>query len=98
MVWTLSLPKTIYAGVWTAGVSNGGSNQEVDFYAGIAPSFGSANFDFGYITYTYPGASNKKAINFSEWYAGVEFAPEGQPFTLGAKIYQDDAGRNKSNN
>jgi uncharacterized protein (TIGR02001 family) len=90
----LALPKTIYAGVWTAGVSSDGSSQEVDFYAGVAPSFGPANFDIGYIAYRYPGAVNDKSTNFGEWYAGIEFAPEGKPFTVGAKIYQNDSGQN----
>ena len=90
----LALPKTIYAGIWTAGISADGSSQEVDFYAGVAPSFGPANFDIGYIAYKYPGAVTPKNTNFGEWYAGVEFAPEGKPFTVGAKIYQDDAGEN----
>ena len=67
----LALPKTIYAGVWTAGVSSDGSSQEVDFYAGVAPSFGPANFDIGYIAYRYPGAANDKTTNFGEWYAGI---------------------------
>jgi uncharacterized protein (TIGR02001 family) len=92
----LALPKTIYFGAWTAGISdvgNDGSSQELDFYAGIAPSFGSANFDIGYIAYTYPG-HRTPGTNFGEWYAGAEFAPEGKPFTVGAKIYQDDAGEN----
>ena len=90
----LALPKTLYVGAWTAAVDFAGSRQEVDYYAGIAPSFGPANFDFGYIAYTYPGATTKNAFNFGEWYAGVEFAPEGKPFTAGAKIYQNDAGEN----
>ena len=90
----LALPKTIYAGVWTAGVSSDGSSQEVDFYAGVAPSFGPANFDIGYIAYRYPGAANDKTTNFGEWYAGIEFAPEEKPFTIGAKIYQNDSGEN----
>ena len=89
-----ALPKTIYAGVWTAGVSSDGSSQEVDFYAGVAPSFGPANFDIGYIAYRYPGAANDKTTNFGEWYAGIEFAPEEKPFTIGAKIYQNDSGEN----
>ena len=90
----LALPKTIYAGIWTAGISADGSSQEVDFYAGVAPSFGPANFDIGYIAYKYPGAVTPENTNFGEWYAGVEFAPEGKPFTVGAKIYQNDAGEN----
>jgi uncharacterized protein (TIGR02001 family) len=55
-----------YAGAWASGVDFGGaadgfgsdSQIEIDYYAGIKPTWGPATFDFGVLYYTYPGASD----------------------------------------
>jgi uncharacterized protein (TIGR02001 family) len=49
-----------YAGAWASGLDfygpNGDEAQvEVDYYAGIKPTWGPATFDFGFIYYDYPG-------------------------------------------
>ena len=43
----ISLPYNIYLGTWTAS-ADWANGQEVDFYGGIAPSFGDISFDLGY--------------------------------------------------
>ena len=95
-----SLPANLYLGIWTAGVSGSssdpinysGSNQEVDFYAGISPSFGPVTLDLGYTSFKYPGTTTPKTINFGEFYAGVKFQQDKSPFSIGAKIFQVDQG------
>ncbi|MFD0986700.1 TorF family putative porin [Methyloligella solikamskensis] len=45
-----------YAGVWASNVDFGGDdNIEIDYYAGVAPTFMGVDFDFGVLAYTYPG-------------------------------------------
>ena len=53
----------LYAGVWASRVDFDDAppaNAEVDWYGGIKPTwnspFGTINFDFGAIYYTYPGS------------------------------------------
>jgi len=52
-----------YAGAWGSNVDFGGSGTgqelatvEIDYYAGIAPTWQGISFDIGGIYYTYPGA------------------------------------------
>jgi len=48
-----------YAGIWAAMVDPtfvGGASAEVDYYAGITPSIGPVDFDFGVIVYHYPNS------------------------------------------
>jgi len=61
----LALPKDIYVGVYAAELDakfeNGGdgtyknTNKEIDYYFGVAPTFGDFGFDVGYIIFTYQG-------------------------------------------
>ncbi len=96
-----ALPANIYLGIWTAQVSDDataktgtvsypGSNQEIDFYGGIAPSFGPVTLDLGYISYKYQGATTPKTLNAGEFYAGFKFQQEKSPFSIGAKIFRQD--------
>jgi len=57
------------AGVWASNVSFGGSNLEVDVYAGYALSLGAFTFSLGAISYHYEGV---EAANTTEAYVGVE--------------------------
>jgi uncharacterized protein (TIGR02001 family) len=53
-----------YIGAWGSNVDSdfvGGSSAEIDFYAGIKPTWGPATFDFGVIYYWYPGSSSAGA-------------------------------------
>ena len=51
-----------YATVWSSGLDWGTTDPnaqvEVDYYAGIKPTWGKANFDFGVLYYTYPGTAD----------------------------------------
>ncbi len=97
-----ALPANIYLGIWTAQVSDNsndpvyyaGSNQEIDFYGGITPSFGPVTFDLGYAYFKYAGATTPKNTNFGEFYAGIKFQQEKSPFSIGAKFFQVDQGAN----
>lgn len=72
-----------YAGAWASGIDFGGSppfapgigadaDVEIDWYAGIKPTWGKAEFDFGVIYYTYPGADDSLAeLDYVELKAGV---------------------------
>ena len=60
-----------YAGVWGSGVDFEAAglddNIEIDYYAGIKPTWHGAEFDFGVIYYWYPGDS----LDLFELKAGV---------------------------
>ncbi|WP_072376208.1 TorF family putative porin [Hyphomicrobium sp. NDB2Meth4] len=69
-----------YAGAWGSGLDFGGDSTgfgedaqvEIDYYAGIKPTWGPATFDFGVIYYTYPGAGDSLAeLDYVELKAGV---------------------------
>ena len=45
----------IYAGVWGSSLSSG---AELDVYAGITPTTGPVEWDFGVVGYFYPGADD----------------------------------------
>jgi uncharacterized protein (TIGR02001 family) len=47
-----------YAGIWASSLSEG---TEIDLYAGITPTTGPIEWDFGLITYFYPGADDDDA-------------------------------------
>jgi uncharacterized protein (TIGR02001 family) len=88
-----ALPYGIYLGSWTAAVDSvtgGGSSQELDFYGGIAKSFGLATVDLGYIAYTYPGATVPSATNFGEFYGKLNISPENMPLSFDVAYYELD--------
>ena len=88
----VSLPANIYIGSWTAS-ANQVDSQEVDLYAGIAPTYGDFGFDLGYIAYIYPGAADESATNFGEFYIGASYAPEKAPYSFGVKYSDSDTGK-----
>ena len=83
----IALPYNIYLGSWTAS-ADWANGQEVDFYGGIAPSFGDVSFDLGYISYYYQGGND--GTNFGEFYIGASYAPEDKPYSLGVKYAESD--------
>ena len=88
-----ALPYGIYLGSWTAAVDSvtgGGSSQELDFYGGIAKSFGMATVDVGYISYNYPGTTEGSAKNFGEFYGKLNIAPEKSPLSFDISYYSLD--------
>jgi len=54
-----------YAGVWASSLSvpagSPASPLELDVYAGWTPATGPVSWDFGIVTYNYPGAEDKTA-------------------------------------
>ena len=76
-----------YAGVWASGLDfdaavGNDAEIEVDWYAGIKPTWGPLTFDFGVIYYTYPGERLSRRgwsceLDYLEYKAGVS----GSPFT-----------------
>ena len=88
-----ALPYGIYLGSWTASVSSdvyADSSQELDFYGGIAQSFGPATVDLGYIAYTYPGSRDNTGTNFGEFYGKLNFSPENVPLSFDVAYYELD--------
>lgn len=81
-----------YAGVWASNVRFPGdkkTNTEVDLYAGIKPTWGKANFDFGVIYYGYPSQPNGvPAVDYTEVKAAVSY-PVGKG-TIGANVFYSD--------
>ncbi len=87
-----------YAGVWGSGLDyeffGNDAKVELDWYAGVKPTWGPLTFDFGIIYYTYPGEgyglnANLGDLPYLEYKAGVS----GSPFanaTLGAAVYYSD--------
>jgi len=57
-----------YAGAWASGLDwtnvfmNTDAQIEVDYYAGITPTWGMFNFDFGVIYYNYPGTNGNDIL------------------------------------
>jgi uncharacterized protein (TIGR02001 family) len=88
----VALPANIYIGSWTAS-ADWANSQEVDLYAGIAPTFGDFGFDLGYIAFIYPGAADQSATNFGEFYIGASYAPEKAPYSFGVKYSDSDTGK-----
>ena len=88
----VALPANIYIGYWTAS-ADWANSQEVDLYAGIAPTFGDFGFDLGYIAFIYPGAADQSATNFGEFYIGASYAPEKAPYSFGVKYSDSDTGK-----
>ena len=88
----VALPANIYIGSWTVS-ADWANSQEVDLYAGIAPTFGDFGFDLGYIAFIYPGAADESATNFGEFYIGASYAPEKAPYSFGVKYSDSDTGK-----
>lgn len=45
-----------YAGIWASNIELVGTTIEIDYYAGIAPTWKGISFDIAGLYYTYPGA------------------------------------------
>ena len=88
-----------YIGAWGSGVDKnfvGGAVQEIDVYAGITPSLGIADFDFGVIYYGYPNQKSTLATNglgqvvdvdYWEGKAGVSTDDLVKNLTVGVTAY-----------
>jgi uncharacterized protein (TIGR02001 family) len=88
----------LYLGTWASGVdfgdqilgpavSGADAQVEIDWYGGITPTWGPANFDFGVLYYTYPGANDFAGnLDYVELKAGVSGALH-QNLTTGLVVY-----------
>ena len=88
----------VYAGIWASRIDFGEAppaNAEVDWYGGIKPTwnspFGTVNFDFGVIYYSYPG-SDHEAVglvdpNYVELKAGYSWSALHPSLVTGTTVY-----------
>ena len=79
-----------YAGIWSAMVDPdfvGGASAEVDWYGGIKPKLGPAEFDLGFIVYQYPNSDfpASDGVDYVELKAGV--STEWQKLSAGVTYY-----------
>jgi uncharacterized protein (TIGR02001 family) len=59
-----------YAGAWASSIDfDPDANIEIDYYAGITPTWGPVTFDFGYLYYSYP---DKGSLDYWELKAGAK--------------------------
>jgi uncharacterized protein (TIGR02001 family) len=73
-----------YVGVWGSNVTEG---MELDVYAGITPTTGPVEWDFGVIGYFYPGADDDEAeFDYYELMAAATFGLTEQ-FSIGGSVY-----------
>jgi len=87
-----------YAGIWGSNVDFGGAigpggnvkdvaTIEIDYYAGITPTWKGITFNFGALYYTYPGAFDPAAeLDYFEAKAAASYT-FGQKLTLGVTNY-----------
>lgn len=69
---TLSHESGFYVGAWASNVAeNDGSDIEVDYYVGFAPTIGTVDLDLNATYYAYPGADN---LSYWELIANVSHA------------------------
>ncbi|MES1201383.1 MAG: TorF family putative porin [Pseudomonadota bacterium] len=81
-----------YVGTWASSVDfgTGGSNTELDLYAGWKPTTGPVSWDFGAIGYFYAGSTDAIGdLDFYELKGVGSFAPFGDsmPLTLTGSVY-----------
>ncbi|MCB1511007.1 MAG: TorF family putative porin, partial [Hyphomicrobiaceae bacterium] len=78
-----------YAGVWGSGIDFRGTpeaSHEVDFYAGIKPTWGPVTFDLGVIYYSYPNAKDPGAeLDYVELKMGASTTI--QKFSFGGTVF-----------
>lgn len=83
-----------YLGAWGSGTDQdfvGGSSAEIDFYAGITPSWNIFDFDFGVIYYWYPGEKDAVSggVDVSYWEGKVGVSTDDliKNLTVGVTAY-----------
>jgi uncharacterized protein (TIGR02001 family) len=89
---TLSHESGLYGSIWASTVAeNDGSDIEVDYIIGFAPSFGGFDFDVNATYYAYPGA---KDLNYWEFIGSVSHAvgPATVGFTFAYAPKQENYG------
>jgi len=96
----LALPKDFYVGVYVAELDYSAqradgtyknTNKEIDYYFGVAPTFGDFGFDVGYIMYTYQGLGGAAFnANFAEGYGKITYKPDKKPYTVKFSYFEQD--------
>ena len=87
----LTYKSFFYLGAWTSNLDfkpfgDTHTNEEIDLYGGIRPTYEGFNFDFGVQYYGYVNQPNNfPAVDYTEVYAKVTRA--FGPATLGASVY-----------
>jgi uncharacterized protein (TIGR02001 family) len=66
-----------YAGMWGSN-TDFGDGVEIDYYAGIAPSWGNWGLDIAGLAYTFPGANG--ASDYFELKTGISWANDSWSF------------------
>jgi uncharacterized protein (TIGR02001 family) len=109
---TVSHESGLYVGTWASNLAGwgqfGGSNMELDLYAGYAVPIGAAKLDVGVTWYMYPGGSDK--TDFAELYGklsttvgpvsllgGVAYAPSQEALGNWSNTPQSAAGDSEHN-
>jgi uncharacterized protein (TIGR02001 family) len=73
-----------YAGAWGSSLTSG---MELDLYAGVTPTVGAVNLDFGVVGYFYPGADDDGAeFDYFEVSAAANTDITEQ-FNVGANVF-----------
>ena len=68
-----------YAGMWGSN-TDFGDGIEIDYYAGIAPTWGSWGIDIAGLVYTYPGANN--STDYFELKTGIFWSNDAWSVTV----------------
>lgn len=85
-----------YVGTWGSSIENfGGSETEIDLYAGFGGSFGDLSTDIGIIAYTYPGSDN---THYWEIYGSLGGAVGVTEWTFGAAYVWDQSNVGNDDN
>ncbi|MGC4252629.1 MAG: TorF family putative porin [Sphingobium sp.] len=113
---TLTHESGLYAGTWGSSLSGwgtfGGSNMELDLFAGYAIPLGGATLDVGLTWYMYPSGAD--TTDFAEPYiklsgdvgpvsalVGVAYAPKqkalGKVYNSAASVLPDNPGKKNDN-
>ncbi len=92
----LATSSGFYAGTWGSSIETyGGSETELDVYAGYATELGDLSFDVGILAYTYPGSTD---TTYWEAYSSVGGSLGDLGWTLGAAYAFDQSSIGSQDN
>jgi uncharacterized protein (TIGR02001 family) len=76
-----------YAGLWASNIELDGTSVEIDYYAGITPTWKGITFDIAGLYYTYPGAFDPTAeLDYFELKTAAKYT-FAEKLTLGIANY-----------
>jgi len=78
-----------YAGIWASNVDFGSKDPsaEIDFYAGVKPTVGDTNLDFGVLYYSYSKDKGLTPGRYSYTELKAAISQTFGPVTLGGAVY-----------